>query len=311
MTSIKPSFIIKGALTFVLPNAMYSRQSGVNRSARYYYSVFLRHLVHLNKATGFVPRNTVAELGPGDSIGLGLCALLTGAERYVGLDVVSFADLSKNIDVLNELILLFQNRASIPDDREFPRVHPVVHDYSFPGHVFDETRFSESLSPTRLDALRAELERGGGERITYVAPWFAQGRINKSSVDWIFPQAVLEHVDDLDGTYKAFSEWLAPNGVLSHQIDFKCHNMSKAWNDHWAAPDWLWRVVRGRRPYLLNREPVSTHRKILSHRGFIELFTKQVTRADGLQRTQLPARYSDLSDDDVKTAGIFIVSRKQ
>lgn len=49
-----------------------------------------------------------------------MCALLAGAKRYVGLDVVRFADLSGNVQILDDLVALFQARAPIPDDDEFP-----------------------------------------------------------------------------------------------------------------------------------------------------------------------------------------------
>ena len=43
--------------------------------------------------------------------------------------------------------------------------------------------------------------------------------IQKESVDMIYSQAVLEHVDELPGVYGAMRRWLQANGVMSHQID--------------------------------------------------------------------------------------------
>lgn len=140
--------------------------------------------------------------------------------------------------------------------------------YAFPSDILDDATLDRALAADRIQALRERLLGGAGDMITYVAPWFAGDQIQAAGVDWIFSQAVLEHVDELDGAYQAFSAWLKPEGVMSHQIDFKCHNMANTWNGHWACSDWLWRVVRGRRPYLLNREPVTTHQDLLAHHGF-------------------------------------------
>ena len=296
MIIIKPSFVIKGALTFVLPRWAFSRSSGGSGSARYCYSVFMRHLVRLNQETGFTVPNTVAELGPGDSLGLGLCALLAGAERYVGLDVVRFADLSGNVQILDELVALFQARTPIPDDEEFPRVRPKLDDYAFPSDILDDATLARTLGAKRIQAVRDKLHGGTGDMITYV--------------DWIFSQAVLEHVDQLDGAYQAFAAWLKPEGVMSHQIDFKCHNMANTWNGHWACSDLLWRIVRGRRPYLLNREPVTTHQDLLVHHGFNVLAIDRALRSDGHGAATLPARFSSLSNEDLATAGAFVIVRK-
>jgi SAM-dependent methyltransferase len=307
---IKPAFILKGALTFILPRRAYSRQSGGSHSARYCYSVFMRHLVRLNKTVGFRVPHTVAELGPGDSIGMGLCALLCGSERYIGLDVVPFADLSGNAAVLAELVDLFKARAPIPDDTEFPRVKPKLDDYAFPHDILSDEVLAETLSNERIAALHAQVMAGSGPQLGYVAPWDSAAHVETGSVDWIFSQAVLEHVDDLDGAYGAFAAWLKPDGVMSHQIDFKCHNMANVWNGHWAAPRWLWRIVRGKRPYLLNCEPLPAHLSRLQAHGFTVALIERAVQTDGLGRERLPELYQGLSDEDLTTAGAFIVARK-
>src|SRR5438128_2334723 len=62
--------------------------TGGTEAASYCYSVYLRHLV-LAYGSGLpTAHNVVAELGPGNSLGVGLCALLTGANRYLALDAM-------------------------------------------------------------------------------------------------------------------------------------------------------------------------------------------------------------------------------
>ena len=265
----------------------------------------------MNKVTNFTVPKAVAELGPGDSLGIGLCALLTGADRYIGLDLVPFTDLSRNLVIFNELVELFQSREPIPNDNEFPRIRPKLSDYSFPSNILDDETMSRALTPERKNAMRDQLLNGTGEMMVYAAPWYAKDQIEKSSVDWIFSQAVLEHVDELDQAYQTFAAWIKPHGVMSHQIDFKCHNLSALWNGHWAAPDWLWRIVYGRRPYFLNRQPLSRHQALLEKSGFDTLLSDRAERYDGLAREQLQAGYRNLTDEDLITAGAFIVTQKQ
>ena len=100
-------------------------------TARYCYSVWLRHLVAAHE-NGLEPKlRVVLELGPGDSIGAGLAALLSSAERYVVEDWVRYTNVADNLDVLEELLTLFRNQSPIPDD-EFPRIYPKLQSYAFP-----------------------------------------------------------------------------------------------------------------------------------------------------------------------------------
>jgi len=285
--------------------------TGGTVSARYCYSVWLRHLVKASARNG-LPR-TVAELGPGDSLGIGLAAMLSSAHRYFALDVVEHARLSKNAEILEELIELFCARAPIPGDEEFPLVYPKLADYCFPKQILGEEHLRATLSGKRLDAIRAALHGRGrttsGIDIQYVAPWHDARQLRSGEVDFIFSQAVLEHVEDLAQTYGALFNWLRPGGLMSHQIDFRSHGLTRDWNGHWALSDGMWRIVKGTRPYLINRHPYSVHRGALIAAGFM-LNAEERRIAPALGRSQLARRYSALSDADLTTSGVYLQATK-
>ena len=56
------SRIIHGLATFVVPASPHRPAETI--SARYCYTVFMRHLVKLHAATGCIPLGRIAELGP-------------------------------------------------------------------------------------------------------------------------------------------------------------------------------------------------------------------------------------------------------
>src|SRR5690349_14026095 len=118
--------------------------------ARYCYSVWLRHL-SLAAANGLdTDPKSVAELGPGDSIGIGIAAVLTGAERYHAFDVVAHANTPRNLEIFDGLVDLFRQRADIPDAGEFARMGPTLTDYRFPEKLLSVERMQAALEPRRL-----------------------------------------------------------------------------------------------------------------------------------------------------------------
>ena len=236
-------------------------RTGGTDSARYCYAVWMRHLC---KATGRrdspVP-NSLAELGPGDSLGFGLAAILSGTETYLAFDVVPYANPEQNLRVLDELIDLFQRREPIPGEAEFPRVFRLD-SYAFPHELLPEERLNVSLDPARLEVVRALVAGTAGNSadgltIRYEPAWTDVSSVAHGTVEMVCSQAVLEHVDALDMAYGAMRRWLVPGGLMSHQIDFTSHETARVWNGHWTFSDREWRLIRGRRSWFLNRQPLN------------------------------------------------------
>jgi hypothetical protein len=254
-----------------------------------------------------IDRAAVGELGPGDSIGIGLAALLSGARSYVGLDIVPFSAKADFSAIFEELVALYTRREPIPDHREFPRVRPKLSSYAFPDHLVDCSGLA-----VRAGAIRRQLRGVLCETnlIKYHAPWNSKDIIKVGFLDLIFSQAVLEHVDDLEGTYSATAAWLKPGAYASHVIDFGAHNLSPYWNGHRAYTDLQWRLARGRREYLLNREPSSTHLRLAKQASFKIIQIERDYGPPGLPTTQLSSRYRMLDPEDLRTRGCSLILRK-
>lgn len=307
---IKP--LIKGAIT-LLPGVknLLNKKTGGTINSRYCYSVWLRHLTKLNNAGSKIPE-TIAELGPGDSIGIGLAALLSGCSRYYALDVIKYWDVQRNLQIFEELVSLYKNRTPIPDDIEFPRVSPKIEDYNFPSEIITEKQLSYALDEERLDIIRQEIcniERTTNKFIFYHIPWYDAKVIENNSVDFIFSQAVLEHVEDLENTYSAMCRWLKPLGLMSHSIDFKSHEITKSWNGHWTFTDLEWNIVKGGRIFLINRQPFSKHIDFHEKYGFKILDKDLVKSINQLKQNQIAKRFRNLNEMELTTSGMYVLSK--
>lgn len=285
--------------------------TGGTVSAQYCYSVYLRHLVIAAQHGLATDPRVVVELGPGDSLGIGLMALLTGAEQYYALDAVRHASTETNLIIFDELAKLLIARAPIPSGGEFVEILPELGDYSFPTQILSETRLTKSLAADRLSRLRHAL---AGDLATgpirYIAPMGRMHEIPSNSVDLILSQAVLEHVDELEKTYAECFRCLKPGGYMSHQIDLRCHDTAPEWNGHWKYSSLTWRLMRGSRPWFINRQPCSTHIDLVKQSGFSLLAQITQPRNYGIPRKQLAKRFQELTENDLLTAGVFVLASK-
>ncbi|MGY8685783.1 methyltransferase domain-containing protein [Bradyrhizobium sp. UFLA05-153] len=312
--------IVFNAVTFVpgvtaIPGvrdhlARRDKGTGGTISARYCYSVWLRHLVKAAESGLDTRPQVIAELGPGDSLGIGIAALLSGASKCYALDVISHVTAERNIQVLYELAELFSRRADIPDEAEFPIVIPKLKSYRFPEQLI--TNGAANTSATRIREIESALRgtsQGGAVQLR--APWLDAAVIEDGTIDMLFSQAVLEHVDELSEAYDAMRRWLKPGGFMSHSVDFKSHECAREWNGHWSYSDLKWALVRGKRSWFLNREPLSTHMRLLHKNGFRTICEDAVTRPSALRPQHLARRFKNLAPADLTTSDVFFQAVKQ
>lgn len=318
MINISLRAILNGLLSYTPLWHLKKKETGGTYSARYCYSVWLRHIsyVYENGLASFP--NVIAELGPGDSLGIGIAGLITGANKYYALDVVNYAKIEENLKILDELIKLFRKREDIPGEKEFPKIKPYLKSYRFPHRIFSDSYLNACLKPDRIRAIKDAIVHStnkaihsGAISIKYFVPWADANIIEKESVDMIYSQAVMEHVEDSNKAYSAMYRWLKPNGYMSHEIDYKCHGTAKKWNGHWAYPDFVWKIIKGKRPYLINRLPHSIHVDLQRKNCFQIISELPIKNTSGIERKSLVPQFENISEDDFTTSSAYIISLKR
>ncbi len=330
----KPKYLLKGVATY-LPTSLHNylprhqpqftgrgvRKGKINarEAARASYTVWLRFLVRLHDDPefDFARVVSVGEIGPGDNLGIGFAALLSGASSFHALDVVPTAYSEDNDAILEELIKLFQERASIPDDNEFPKAHPRLSSYAFPSKILTEKRLKNALTAERVEGIRralAQFKRNGkaeGEiSLHYTAPW-TMGGLQEDSLDLLVSNAALEHVDDLEETYVASARLVRPGGWCAHAIGLNSHDTASLWNGHWIYSDLAWKVIRGRSAYLINRAPCSVHCALLQKEGFRIALCDRYKKPNNLRREDLARRFANIPDEDLETQSVFIAAQER
>jgi hypothetical protein len=300
-----------GLLSFLpgVPESLY-RGTGGTSSAEYCYCIWLRHLVLAHQGGMQKFPAVVAELGPGDSIGVGLAALLCGAQRYVALDALVHADPAGNLRVFDDLVTLFGRRAPIPGRGMFPEIALDLDSNAFPIDLIGEQRLRDGLDVERIAQLRRIVsgECSDPTVIDYRTPWEQVGGADADSIDFLLSNAVMEHVSDLETSYLAMAQWLRADGYASHQIDFRSHSLFHAWDGHWACPDWLWTLFVGRRGYLLNRQPFGVHRALAAMSGLVEGSCVRIERMPESQH--LAKRFRNIEAADRATCGGYLLLHK-
>jgi hypothetical protein len=123
--------------------------TGGTDTAAYCYGVWLKHLTLLWANSLRAISDTIAELGPGDSLGIGLAALLSGVNHYYALDVVHYANTPRNLLIFDQLVALVQQHAGWPA-KGWPDYDQYLDANLFPSHILTKRVLKMALALDRL-----------------------------------------------------------------------------------------------------------------------------------------------------------------
>jgi SAM-dependent methyltransferase len=297
---IKP--LLGGIATLLTPSlaGALGRRNYPRVTAKYYYTVWLRHVCTAAYYGAWESPETVLEIGPGKAIGAGVAALLSGASQYIAYDANPLLQGHCDVRLLEELAALFEQKAAFAEN------DPLLPVTAFPSQLFSTERLAHFLSEDWQARIRHSLQTQS-DLLRYVNDPAA---LEANTADYLFSHSVLEHVENLEEMYALMWKWLKPGGIMTHSIDFTAHGTSPQWNGQWTIPDWMWRLMKGKRLYFLNRAPVSTHQTLLVRFGFELKGIHLMTRASLLTRDDLTDRFQHLSESDLTTTTAFLVARK-
>ncbi len=298
--------LAKGAASFFLPSFRSSWHAQERYVPEFFYQIFLRHFQHASPHMNATAGYHLAELGPGDTVGAGLAALISGAERYTALDVENILDVERNLTTFDRLVELFQARTPLSNAASFADLFPYAVSETFPAAI--EENLSWSMAPERLAAIRADVKEQSGKYVSVSVPWEKQV-LPPASVDWLMTHAVLEHIDLVEPAYECFQTWLRTGGVMTHMIDFFSHGLTSTWNGHWCINDLTWALIRGRRHYLINRLPLSSHLAYLNKYGFEICEQLNHSAEGGRDRKCFARRFRNIPELDAHTRMVFLVCK--
>ncbi len=287
-------------------------KTGGTNNARYCYAVWMRHLLFYYKVKHRIP-DSLAEFGPGDTIGTGIMALLCGCKEYYALDFMRYQGMSKIDYIFSQLIQLLKNREDIPDEKEFPELYPRLDSYRFPAEILPDEWLDQCMSEERIESLKQDirqLKRGqDSDHIHYLAPWWKQD-YKKIQCDLIISQAVFEHIDNWHQAHTIISGMLKSGGIVSHEIDFNCHGCSEKWNGHWGYNRLVWKCIYGSRPWFINRTSAGDHIRAIQSSGVKIICCLRGRGKNGITREELSREYRLLNDRDFETRNCYILGVK-
>jgi len=305
--------IMKGLIKAVFPflGSTKPQSTGGTSDSLYCYSTWLRHLILANNGGMIGIPAEVAELGPGDSLGTGIAALLSGSKKYYALDVYKYWDEAYNLRIFDELVLLFRNRTAVAGPETFPKLTPHLDSYAFPSYLLTDEIMSQSLAENRLTEIRAEIAKPAlsNNYIHYFIPWNDPAVIKNDSLDFVYSQSVLQYID-MTTTYSAMQGWLKKGGCMAHVVDMSSLGITKTWNGHWTFSQLEWDLYSYGKKITIKRATLSDHLKYAQQYGFEVLKVIPYTKPNTLIKEQLADEFKQLNVSDLETEIAYIFSKK-
>jgi len=188
-----------------------------------------------------IKNKIVLEIGPGNSLAIGLMFLACGARK------VYFVDRFKHLFWDDEDIAFHKKILKKIEEKKFPFSSLVNKSITFTPNG------SINFDPNRIEYLSADV---------------AFLPLNNCSIDYVFSNAVLEHVHKIKKAINEISRVTKPGGIGIHEIDLRDHFFQAAPLRLLQYPNWLWNLMTWNRPGYTNRLRVSDYLDLFRKANF-------------------------------------------
>jgi hypothetical protein len=255
--------------------------------AEYFTRCFNEYFTHLYVQPASIPEflesKRILEYGPGDVLGTALLMYAHGAREVHCLDRFPLNRASaENHAALQYLCDSLCGPTKIRGESAF-------REPGNPASGFDPEKISYTVRPSGIS----------GAEMVY---------------DLSISRAVLEHVDDLDGTFRDIRRSLRPGGVSIHLVDLKSHGLDRRDPfDFLTWPEFVYRLMFSHKGFP-NRWRVNRYRELIADHGLICRSIEATDRLPMAQaefiRTRLDRPFRALSSEDLSWLGFWMVLEK-
>jgi SAM-dependent methyltransferase len=196
-----------------------------------------------------ISNKTILEVGPGDNLGVALKLISLGAKKVICLDRFRCQRNENKVwAVYRELI---------------ERMTPKQREMASEAVLFTQDGYSF-----------------WSERIQYIVGTEVEKSpeiLGREIADIILSNAVLEHVYNLEETFRNLVLLLKPGGYMYHGVDLRCHNRFKGKSELFflTIPQWLWNLM-GRNLGSPNRKRIGYYRDLFEKLR-LTLISEEVT----------------------------------
>ncbi len=255
--------------------------------AEYFRTCFDDYFACLGVESGSIPAflegKRVLEYGPGDVLGTALLMYSHGASEVHCLDHFPLQrGTAQNHAVLTCLLDYLSGKAR-------SRAESAFRTLGDPASGFDPQKISYLLRPHGISEAEAKY-------------------------DLSISRAVLEHVDDLEGTFRDIRRSLRPGGVSIHLVDLKSHGLDrKVPLDFLTWPQPAYRLMFSHKGFP-NRWRVNRYRALIAENGLICRLMRPTGKLAHTQvekiRAELARPFRDVSTEDLSWLGFWMVLEK-
>lgn len=304
--------IIGGIKSYIPSVNRYSGTGGTDDSG-YCYAVWLRHLYVLSQVQSIDTNSfkSILEIGPGESMGVCLSAMMSGAESAAAVDIFDHIDRQKNFEIGQKVISFFKNKKPIPANQDFPFLSPKI-----PENVkLADLPIDWGQVDEKIDKVQNYLELFTNHKkspLQFLAGDWMKNFRPDSCPDLVIAQGVFQYIDVLTA-FQKISSWLRPGGIISLQVDYSSMGITKDWNGHWALGQATWRIMEGKRPFFANRLTHSEIKTAALIHG-LEVLAEQKeevgTRLEQSNWQIQNSRYKNIPPEDFFVSRCHFVLRK-